>query len=867
MKKVNIWILKGLFCTLISIALFVNISLGQSSVNYGLSFSSHNVSKDLRTSLDLSPNEQLNLDGDFTLSFDINFYRDFDTYGYIFRLIGDDKTSFDFLANDFKGRDHDLVFVAGGKESKIFFDLGAYTFSKRSNWLHLDFIFRRDKQLITVSFNGRQITNRFDFESIKKFKIFFGANDYKKFYTNDVAPFSLRNIKIINDKEVIDQWALKEHLRNRTFNLNNTQYTDVKNPNWLIDAHCIWKKRSNFLTSSNAQIAFQKDEDIIHIAGKDSIYSYHIKSRKSQSISYKEGNIIPFLANQMRYDPYRKQLIQYDFEKNRLNRFNFKTASWSINDLKKQKEPSYWHHNSFFSPIDSDLVVFGGYGFFSFKNTLQKYDFKRKTWRVISSPNHIMPRYLSASGFNKDSSKVYIFGGFGNKSGKQQLSPENLYDLNVLDLKTFSFKKIWSMDPNRNNFVVANSLKINEKNNTFLTLCFQRNKSKSHLFLGEFSLRKPQYKVVGDSIPYQFQDNQSFADLYFSEQTQELFAITSHKINKTQAEINIYSIAYPVIPEESIVASPTKKIDPNYKLTFYFVGFLLLGFVIYAVYTRRKTTINNLKLDHDILLNQKAVIYADENTQKINEINILPVQDKFTILLLGGLKVLDKNGINQESNITPMIQHLFLLLLLYTRKKSKGISSDQMKNILWPEKSEENAKNNRGVSIRKLRLFLNSLGNIKITSENNIWKLEFDDHFFCDYFRVMELMSKNSAIKPAEFNELLDLVKAGPLLPDFNFEWLDDFKSNYSNQLIDDLIKISRSLNIKKDYQQLMNISEIIFAIDSINEDALSIKCSLLKSQGRNSLAKNLYNEFSREYKNVMGVKFNRSFNDVNFIN
>lgn len=42
--------------------------------------------------------------------------------------------------------------------------------------------------------------------------------------------------------------------------------------------------------------------------------------------------------------------------------------------------------------------------------------------------------------------ELYIFGGIGNNSGKQELSSHYYYDLHAINLKTMKSRKIWEAD-------------------------------------------------------------------------------------------------------------------------------------------------------------------------------------------------------------------------------------------------------------------------------------------------------------------------------------------------------------------------------------------------------------------------------------
>jgi two-component SAPR family response regulator len=112
-------------------------------------------------------------------------------------------------------------------------------------------------------------------------------------------------------------------------------------------------------------------------------------------------------------------------------------------------------------------------------------------------------------------------------------------------------------------------------------------------------------------------------------------------------------------------------------------------------------------------------------------------------------------------------------------------------------------------------------------------------------------------------NCLLELASKGTLLPDFDYEWQDDFKSAYAHQLTDLLITRSRRYQIGAHDELLMKIADVMFVLDSMSEFALSLKSTLLRNQGEYAKAKNLYNGSIKDYKALLGVEFNRSYEEL----
>ena len=84
-----------------------------------------------------------------------------------------------------------------------------------------------------------------------------------------------------------------------------------------------------------------------------------------------------------------------------------------------------------------------------------------------------------------------------------------------------------------------------------------------------------------------------------------------------------------------------------------------------------------------------------------------------------------------------------------------------------------------------------------------------------------------------------------------------------SNQVIDTLIEYSQKLDGDKDDKLLLEIADAVFMYDSINQEALVIKCSVLNKKGKYSLARTWYDHFVKEYKNLYAENYPRTFEDV----
>ncbi|TKG91076.1 hypothetical protein EYV94_21975 [Puteibacter caeruleilacunae] len=244
-------------------------------------------------------------------------------------------------------------------------------------------------------------------------------------------------------------------------------------------------------------------------------------------------------------------------------------------------------------------------------------------------------------------------------------------------------------------------------------------------------------------------------------------------------------------------------------------------------------------------------------------IKSVDIPNKNFIKLFGDFQILDNNGNDITDKFTPKLKQLFLVLLLFSQKTAKGISSDELTNLMWPSHNRKSAINNRGVNISKLRSLLEDLNKVSITNHQDHWKVNLSDSVFCDYTESLKLIDEDLLEDNKAFNTFFTLIQKGSLLKDTEQEWLDDFKGQIANTIIDILLKVLNQLDIKNSAESAIKISDRILAADIVSEEALSYKIKALITMGNYNQAKYTYRSFADQYKNMYGESFNTSFEEL----
>lgn len=286
--------------------------------------------------------------------------------------------------------------------------------------------------------------------------------------------------------------------------------------------------------------------------------------------------------------------------------------------------------------------------------------------------------------------------------------------------------------------------------------------------------------------------------------------------------------------------------EPSYTGWLWFLAIIIIDIIVFLIIHRNRKRRREKEANKELILQQqKPIVDVD-----------LPV--KSAIYIFGRFHVYDKEGKDITKSLSPLLKELLCLLIAYSARK--GISSDKLKEILWADKSDVSAKNNRAVYFGRLRNILEQLGSFEITNETGYWRFKTSD-IFVDYFKYKELSQKETMAKE-EIDVLLTILKNGNLLPTSNYSWLDMFKDQTSNDVIKNLLNFANSININRQPQMVLLVADIIFKFDYLSEQALYLKIKAHNVLGQHALARNTYDKYYQEYK----AAYNESFN-VDFFN
>jgi len=818
-----------------------------SDQTYGLKFASHDELKENRTSIDLYPGHFFSFQHTFDLSFSFSLNKYSNMYfGYIVRIIDNDNKNVDLLFNYQSPFNNGFEIVYGENLTNLTLKTD---FEKLSaDWTELKLSFNLENhQLIFSTPDTTMTINNIHISG--KVKILFGASDCMHFKTTDVPPMNIKDIKISSKERVVHEWKLSEKEGNHAHDVHSKIKALVSNPGWISPRFFNWEKSFELSLSGSAEFAFNPQENLVYLLGENALMRYSVSDNRLDSLAYNSEPPILRAGSKAFYDLSANAIVSYNIDLKTVFTLSLENMEWDQTMSGNFPLTVYWHHNKYYDNSRRLLYMFGGYGQHEYKNQINRYSVDENEWVTVQPEgDSYSPRYLAALGHLDDS--IYILGGYGSISGKQIINPQNYYDLWVYSIRGNRFFKKYDFDPPKDEIVFASSMVINDKTKEFYVFGFPNFIYESHLQLFRGSLHTPGLEAVGDKIPYFFHDIISDADLFYFDSAKKLVGLTALFDEKNSTVVSLYTIGFP----------PNKRLEPYearqnfFRSAPYWIALLALLSVLIAwagkFYFRLRRS------------REKTQQLPDSDRLQPESSNAFTGQGHTAncILFFGEFQIINNNGMDITNKFSPLLKELFLLIW-FSSLKDKGISSERLIDILWFDKGDKNAKNNLAVNIAKLKQTIGEIDSVKLSRETGYWKLYFDDSLvFNDYWHSIKLASNVNDLNMDQAQEIINTIHKGHFLESCSFSWLDEFKADISNKMIDTLLAYVQNSKVENDSDFILHLTDAILHLDLMNEEAILLKCKALIAQGKHNLAKETFRKFQKEFKLMYNIEFDKSF-------
>ncbi len=666
----------------------------------------------------------------------------------------------------------------------------------------------------------------------------FGKSDY----FIDVPTFAIRNLRVSDNRRTF-VFPLNETEGKTVREIRHRVRGEVINPEWLLEKSYKWILAREFSSSGIAGANYDPIRKSVIYYNSDSVYSYNVPMRESEAIRTSESCPMGLFLARSFVNPSDSLLYVYEAIEEvhggdsipRMVSLDPDVGRWTA--IGYDALPVHFHHHaSYFDTVRRKFTVFGGFGDMIYNGDFFSYDMDTGKWSRQDKPDGatIFPRYFNSMGYDQESDHVYIFGGMGNECGEQIVGRHYFYDLHRIDLKTGECVTIWEdeLEWKEGNMVPVRNMIID--GDGFYTVCYPEFLTNSYLQLYHFDIETKSYRRLCEKVPIKSDKMATNANIYYDRGLSTLILTVQESEDDISSRLKIYTLAFPPLTEDEYDSISRNSVI-WVKHVSVLVILLLCGFLAYYCFRGRK-----------------AGRSCVETSVKSHDKRHIPEDRNNSICLFGGFTALDPEG----QPIQFSIQQRKLLLLIIKYNLDTGLSSKRMTSILWPDKSEDKAKNSRGVALNHLRSLLKRFDKVSLVYEDNHFRLESDGGFYCDWFEFR----KETASEKPDIDKLISLTSRGKFMQFTDDPVFDSFKEKTESTLINLFTSEMENYFIRRSYLTVVELAEIVLVCDPLNEQAMIWLVNALMKLKRTDDAMVKYSAFAAEYLSAYESEYNRDF-------
>lgn len=809
----------------ISLYLLLILTLPLSGKNIGgLLFNSKIEDEVNRTTVNLPREGSLNLSTHFSLSFDISLWNQ-DVFGLILHGLNEEKRTFNLSYIDFFSPDTSFIeLVLDGKPEKVLAPIPKNQ-CHRGKWHNISLKFYGDELFLTL--NGREIGGIHYSSYNDEHKLVFGswAGSF------DVPRMAIRNVSIKdNTGDLIHYWPFNEYDGIIVNDLKGMVEGIQSNGQWIIGRHSYWKKELEIdLVTERLRSEIDDINNFLFLSGDSSLVKVDLKSKHIERKVYKA---FPPEKFKILYDEKKERLLSFhEGGGGDLSVFDSKEYSWSKVDRFKTKDYYYDTGNIIHHPTGHVYRV-GGYGKYTYKNVIQSYS-NDEFWNPIDFTiinEEFFPRAkpVVCHGFTDD--EIYIFGGHGNKSGKQEEGVSEFHDLWAFNVATRTLEFLWDVDLPEN--LSTAGIELSTIDSTLFILMYDKVRYKLQLYKRDI-FGKGDFEKI--SQPLDLSPGNYDINLFKTDKLNELW-LTVRQV-EVPNKILTYSIMLPTIYPDVITAVGDES-------TFFSGLIIVLAFAIISgvsmILRKRK---------YPILLKPEPVGWYDPYTS-------MQKSKGLALRVFNGFKMfIDGREVKTEDWESPKAKELFLFIVL---NSPPGPTIEKITLQFWPDVTQKSANNSRYVLVNKIRKMLGPYTDLIQQVDHHLVFGDIEGAVDFD-LRTFDHISRKKDCSINDLQLALTIFNSG-LLPDESYEWLDKLKEHYHQTAHSIAMQLADLYKNDEQWKNIVKLGDQILQWDEMDDDGLRMKISAMLKLNNFASARHTYQSFVDLYESEFDAKYPVAF-------
>ncbi|MBL7014046.1 MAG: hypothetical protein ISR83_06470 [Candidatus Marinimicrobia bacterium] len=810
-----------------------------------------------------SDDSYLNLTIDDPFRFSEQFSLEFDFYIYGVKPFGficsghlpDEKDYFTLTYIDFRNPDTSYIDLSFIDNVSILSIPLVNEYQGRNIWSHLELKFNLLSDSVGIAFNNQNMNwAKYVLPNEMKLNLIFGESAYRK----EAPRIGIQNIKVFNtDQRLMYRWALNELSGNWMFDDIKNKKAFASNVKYLSNRHSEFEKIVEFPVKQYSPIAFSVENNR---SGK----IFAITDSSLLELNLVRNTLFNYpIATKFPHEPsfiYNQKLNEItvcaDGGLGNVGVLNMETFNWQWgNDTSSIDQ--YFEAALVVNENSGDLYRIGGYGWYKVKNDIFHYSREKNKWRKISyhldEGESFYPRTPLDAAFNRDNS-IYILGGFGNKTGQQELGFSPILDLWEFNILTEELTRKWSItNPILN---INNGVIISDINSALISVKEESENKNNSLSYYMIDLNNPVLKKIDIRF-----DNKYIFDpnIFYVKETNELM-FTNQSINRDS--ISVYALALPILGSEIISLAYS-----SHELIFIYVILFFVARILFLFYKKSKKTIINETISlktKSTDINEDASPNTTSTEKPVLPGSIVefykPIDSGVSVKMFDEFQVwIDGNPVHYSDWGSKKARELFIFLIL---KNHHGVSKEDIELTFWPDAHNGSAANSRAVGLSRIRKTLGSYSTFIQKHDERI-RLEGNEFLNSDF----QMVNWKISDVPLEISEMsltpLKLYGKEGLMPGFHQEWILDIKTDIERRVFNYAKKTGTQAIAEEKWPILDWIGERLLMWNALDDDGLRFRVIANKKMDKPGVANDIYYKFFNHYEKEIGDVYELEFDSI----
>lgn len=834
----------------------------------GLRFYGNIMPIEQRTSYSLFTQEPLPVFSDYMdVEFDLRISQS-GTFGYLFHIVNpDNKEAYSLTYSNVSNEESVFKFNTEGRVNHISLSLPNKAII--SHWLpvKLRIDFGTGKSLLTIGGSTGKSAGMLPLLPQMSPTLIFGRREHLV----DVPAFAIRQLKV-SGKGLTYSFLLNESKGEEVHDSEGQVQGTVRNPYWLINDSYHWTKTATCVASVSIGSKFDEKKQAIQFITPDSLFTYQVDKRIIERRPYANHMPVKMQLGTCFMDELAGRMYAYE-----INNLPIDSTTMAVLDTqtllwrsvgKAFTKVQLHHHNGFWDNANQRYLVFGGFGNRLYSNRILTYNETADRWDTLYfKGDNIPPRFYSSMASAKQGQYLYIYGGVGNESGDQSIGHDYYNDLYRVDLKQHSIQRLWN-HPVEEKRVPSEQMIVSEDGKSLYVIRYAEYMRSTSLQLYQISIESGEMEQLGDSIPFISGSIASTVGLFYNPNLKEFYCVTQEfdeQAKRVRAEV--YTLSAPPVSKMVMeyYASDGKS-NSFFRWMLVLLALLLCGSMGGVfVYMKKRSRATRVELEDPEYASSDLYLDAIDREAISVPITALPTKqgkptERNRIYIYGLFTIYDRTGRDITYLFSKKLKYIFLYILLNSTEKGEGVCSSSLNEIFWPDKSEDKAKNLKGVTISNLRKVLSELDGIKLIYEKGVFKIEIEKELcYCDYSSLHIHLDTH----PQSCEFFLPIWERGKLLENTSFPLFDKYKQRSENIIFSLLPKDLPMYYERNEYGYVLRICFVILKRDPLNDLALAYCVRSYKQLNDFENLSKIYSAFIIEYRKSMGEDYTKTIENL----